>query len=93
MAGRKNLNEDLSLLVADLVDRGLTLEQAREQFERQFIVSCIRSHRGNLSRSADAMGMHRNTLRNKVTRLGIEPGEVSRRRSLRPSVRASKRRD
>ena len=93
MAGRKNLKEDLSLLVDDLVDRGLTLEQAREQFERQFIVSCLRSNRGNLSRSADAMGVHRNTLHNKVSRLGIEPAEVSRRRSLRLEARASKTRD
>lgn len=85
MSGLKNLKEDLTLLVDDLVDRGLTLEQAREQFERQFIVTCIRSHRGNLSRSADALGVHRNTLRNKVSRLGIEPKEVSRRRSLRAS--------
>ncbi|MDA8016163.1 MAG: helix-turn-helix domain-containing protein [Thermoanaerobaculia bacterium] len=80
MSARKNLNEDLSLLVADLVERGLTLEQARAQFERQFIVSCLRSHRGNLSRSADALGVHRNTLRNKVSRLGIEPRDVVRPR-------------
>lgn len=82
---RKNLKDDLSLLVDDLVDRGMTLEQAREQFERQFIVTCIRSNRGNLSRSADALGVHRNTLRNKVERLGIEPREVTRRNSRYPA--------
>jgi len=84
---RKNLKDDLSLLVDDLIGRGMTLEQAREQFERQFIVTCIQTHRGNLSRSADALGVHRNTLRNKVERLGIEPREVTRRRSRHPAPR------
>lgn len=81
---RSNLKEDLTQLVDHLVDRGMTLEQAREQFERQFIITSIRSHRGNLSRSAESLGVHRNTLRNKVTRLGIESKELSDRRKPRP---------
>lgn len=85
--GRRNLKDDLTLLVDDLVGRGMTLEQAREQFERQFIVSCLQSHRGNLSRSADALGVHRNTLRNKVERLGIEPKKMSRRRERSSAYR------
>lgn len=80
---RKNLKEGLSLIVGELVDRGLSLEQASREFERQFILRSIESHRGNLSRSAEAMGVHRNTLRNKVNRLGIEDEELSKRRRRR----------
>lgn len=68
---RNNLKDGLSRIVDELVRRGVTLEQARKEFERQFIVASIRSNQGNLGRSAQSLGVHRNTLRNKVSNLGI----------------------
>lgn len=73
MARKKSLNGRLCKLVEDLVDQGLTLDQARREFEKQFIVSALRSNEGNVTRSASAIGVHRNTLRNKVGNLGIQP--------------------
>lgn len=49
----------------------MTLAQARQEFERQFIVASLRTNGGNLCRSARSLGVHRNTLRNKVSNLGI----------------------
>ena len=46
--------------------------QARQEFERQFISASLKSNGGNLCRSARSLGVHRNTLRNKVSNLGIE---------------------
>jgi DNA-binding NtrC family response regulator len=66
-----NLNGRLFQIVDELVRRGLTLEQARREFERQFIVASLKTNRGNLCRSARSLGVHRNTLRNKVCDLGI----------------------
>lgn len=66
-----NLNGRLFQIVDELVRRGLTLEQARREFERQFIVASLKSNRGNFCRSARSLGVHRNTLRNKVSDLGI----------------------
>lgn len=67
----QNLNGRLYQIVDELVRRGLTLEQARREFERQFIVASLKSNRGNFCRSAKKLGVHRNTLRNKVSDLGI----------------------
>lgn len=67
----QNLNGRLFQIVDELVRRGLTLEQARREFERQFIVASLKSNRGNFCRSAKSLGVHRNTLRNKVSDLGI----------------------
>lgn len=67
----QNLNGRLFQIVDELVRRGLTLEQARREFERQFIVASLKSNRGNFCRSARSLGVHRNTLRNKVSDLGI----------------------
>ena len=69
----ENLRERLTEIVERLVSQGLTLEQARREFERQFIVASIRNNEGNLGRSAQSLGVHRNTLRNKVCELGITP--------------------
>ena len=68
---RHDLNARLRHLVAELVEQRLSLGQARQEFERQFIVACIRSNEGNLGRSARALGVHRNTLRNKLVKLDI----------------------
>lgn len=75
----QNLNGRLCQIVDELVRRGLTLEQARREFERLFIVTALKHHDGNVGRSARSLGVHRNTLRNKVSNLGIETEEYSAR--------------
>ena len=81
----QNLNGRLYQIVDELVRRGLTLDQARREFERQFIVASLKSNRGNICRSARSLGVHRNTLRNKVSDLGIlvEDYDLPGRRTAR----------
>jgi DNA-binding NtrC family response regulator len=85
----QNLNGRLYQIVDELVRRGVTLEQARREFERQFIVASLKSNRGNFCRSARSLGVHRNTLRNKDSDLGIGaedydlPGKRQPRRKVR----------
>ncbi len=81
----QNLNGRLYQIVDELVRRGVTLEQARREFERQFIVASLKSNRGNFCRSARSLGVHRNTLRNKVSDLGIlvEDYDLPGRRTAR----------
>ncbi|HRC87023.1 MAG TPA: helix-turn-helix domain-containing protein [Thermoanaerobaculia bacterium] len=83
------LSGSLSRIVDELVRRGVTLDQARREFEKQFIVASLKSNDGNVCRSARSLGVHRNTLRNKVSSLGIVQDEVrlpisrnGRRRSI-----------
>ena len=68
---RESLSGQLERIVTELVSSGVSLEQARREFERRYIVACLRHHDGNLTRSAKGLGVHRNTLRNKVEALGI----------------------
>ena len=81
MAVSKDLNGRLYSIVDELVRQGLSLDQARREFERQFIVSTLKSNSGNHSRSAKRLGVHRNTLRNKLSNLGS-----TRRTTMRASV-------
>jgi DNA-binding NtrC family response regulator len=81
----KNLNGRLRQIVDELVRQGVTLEQARREFERQFIVSSLETNEFSVGRSADCLGVHRNTLRNKVSSLGIAIDDLraARRRARR----------
>ena len=80
MASRnRNLNGRLYEIVDELVRGGVPLDQARREFERQFIVAALRYNDGNFSQSAASIGVHRNTLRNKVCSLGIPGKDYSRR--------------
>ena len=85
----QTLNGRLFQIVDELVRRGVTLEQARREFERQFIVASLKSNRGNFCRSARSLGVHRNTLRNKVSDLGIgvEDYDLTGRRQPRRKSR------
>jgi DNA-binding NtrC family response regulator len=79
----ESLNGQLNRLVSELVRRGLTLEQARNEFEKQFIIASLRSQGGNFMRSAKFLGVHRNTLRNKITTLGMSDSDFAEARRPR----------
>jgi two-component system nitrogen regulation response regulator NtrX len=49
----------------------LTLKQARDEFEKQYILSRLRDHAGNVSRTADALGVERSNLYRKLNAYGI----------------------
>ena len=47
------------------------LHAAREQFERDYIVRSLVAHRGNISRTAEALGVERSNLYRKMRTFGI----------------------
>ena len=82
---QKSLNGRIVKIVEELVRKGLPLDQGVREFERQYIAASLRRNDGNLTRSAQALGVHRNTLRNKVSSLEItrsnRPAGTKRRRA------------
>jgi DNA-binding NtrC family response regulator len=76
--GIESLHHRLSEIVAELVGRGLPLRQARRQFERQYLLAALRLHEGSLTRAAELLGVHRNTLRNRLDELGVRSTEYRR---------------
>jgi two-component system nitrogen regulation response regulator NtrX len=49
-----------------------TLKDARAEFEREFIAQKLKEYGGNVSRTADAIGVERSNLHRKIKALGIE---------------------
>ena len=50
----------------------MPLRQAREQFERDYLVSQVERFGGNISRTAAFVGMERSALHRKLKSLGIQ---------------------
>ena len=56
----------LEALVIEMVDRGIMFEDAVKEFEKQFIMCVLDRTNGNLSKAADELKIHRNTLSKRV---------------------------
>jgi len=48
-----------------------TFNEAHRAFEYQFVSQALREHHGNISRTAEAIGMSRRNLQIKIRKLGI----------------------
>ncbi|HMF98275.1 MAG TPA: helix-turn-helix domain-containing protein [Vicinamibacterales bacterium] len=56
----------LERLVEEMVDKGVRFDDAVREFEKRFIVRVLGKEDGSLTRTADVLGMHRNTLTRKM---------------------------
>ena len=66
--------ERLEKLVEEMVEKGVRFEDAIREFEKRFIVRVLDRRDGSLTKTAAALGIHRNTLSRKM-------GEYKIRRS------------
>ncbi|MEL6387083.1 MAG: sigma-54 dependent transcriptional regulator [Pseudomonadota bacterium] len=55
---------------------GLSLRDAREQFEREYLTLQITRFNGNISRTAEFIGMERSALHRKLKALGVHSSQV-----------------
>lgn len=67
------MKDQLESLVAQLVERGVPLTMALEEFERRYIRRVLERTNGNHCRAARLLGMHRNTLSRKVAAYQLDP--------------------
>ena len=58
----KQLNNTLSF----------SLKEAREHFEKNYLTSQLKKNKGNISKTADFIGMERSALHRKLKSLGIK---------------------
>jgi DNA-binding NtrC family response regulator len=88
-AGDEIAEEDLQLesgaapSEANRSDRDLSFSEAKrqtvERFERRYLSEALREHEGNVSRTANAIGMVRQSLQQKIRELGLKAEEFRRR--------------
>ena len=65
------MKQQLDSLVSEMIDKGILFSDARREFEKRFITRVLQRHRGNLSRAAKDLKIHRNTLGKKIVELKL----------------------
>jgi DNA-binding protein Fis len=60
------VKEQLQSLVSEMIDRRIYLEEALNEFEKRFIQTALAQTRGNQTKAAQVLGVHRNTLNRKI---------------------------
>jgi DNA-binding NtrC family response regulator len=69
---RTVISDRLEKLVEEMVDKGVRFEDAVNEFEKRFISRVLRDTDGSLTKTACALGMHRNTLIRKMDEYKIK---------------------
>ena len=60
------ISDKLEKLVEEMVDKGVRFDDAVREFEKRFIARVLGNCEGSLTRTADTLGIHRNTLTRKM---------------------------
>ena len=67
------MKHQLDDLVTEMVEKGILFADAKREFEKRFIARVLQRHRGNLSRAAQDLRIHRNTLGKKIEEFKLQP--------------------
>lgn len=62
----------LEALIKEMVEREIMFKDALEEFEKIYIETASKKWRGNKSKIAKAIGVHRNTLHSRAKALKIK---------------------
>jgi DNA-binding NtrC family response regulator len=80
---RTNEGPTIKQVLEDVIDEmlgaGLLWTEVSCQFEKLYILAALKKSRGSVQGAAQLMGIHRNTLSNKVREYGIDRSELRRR--------------
>jgi Fis family transcriptional regulator, factor for inversion stimulation protein len=63
---RHSVKQELESLISEMVEKGILFTEARREFEKRFIARVLQRHRGNVTKAAKDLRIHRNTLGKKI---------------------------
>ena len=67
------MKQQLEALITEMVEKGILFSDAKREFEKRFIARVLQRHKGNLSRAAQDLKIHRNTLGKKIEEFKLQP--------------------
>ena len=85
----QEMKSRLEALVSEMVERGILFEDAVQEFEKHFILSVLKRTNGNLSKAAEELRIHRNTLSKRVEKF-YQNGHMAGARHRRPRAKSSR---
>lgn len=57
---------ELEAIIDQMITHGILFDEAVKEFEKNFILKVLDRHNNNLSKAAEALGIHRNTLSKRI---------------------------
>lgn len=66
------LHRKMEIIIQELVEKELPIKDALREFEKIYIETAAKKYRGNKTKMAEALGIHRNTLHNLTKTLKIK---------------------
>ena len=82
------MKRELDILVAEMHADGVSYDDAVREFKRRYLLHVLVNHRGNQCKSADELGMHRNTLSRTLAELDMDTAQI--RSGLKRPVRSER---
>lgn len=73
------MKDQLETLIGQMVERGILLGEAVNEFKKRFVKRALERSNGNQSRAAKVLGIHRNTLSRLVVDFKLDNRHSSRR--------------
>jgi DNA-binding NtrC family response regulator len=67
-----NLHQKMVILIQELIENELPIKDALREFEKIYIELAAKKYKGNKTKMAKALGLHRNTLHNLTKALNIK---------------------
>jgi len=66
------IHKKMEILIKELVDKELPIRDTLREFEMIYIETASKKYKGNKTKMAKALGLHRNTLHNLTKALEIK---------------------
>src|SRR5919198_3780886 len=63
---RLPMKMELEAIIDQMITHGILFDEAVKEFEKNFILKVLDRHNNNLSKAAEALGIHRNTLSKRI---------------------------
>ena len=67
------MRDQMENLINEMLDGHILLDEAITEFEKLYIQRALERHSGHISKTANALGIHRNTLSKRVSSYTEDP--------------------
>jgi DNA-binding NtrC family response regulator len=67
-----NIHQKLEITIKDMVEKEIRFRDGHREFEKLYIEIAAKKYKGNMTKMAGALGIHRNTLHNRAKSLKIK---------------------
>ncbi len=66
------IHRKMEIIIEEMVEKELSLKDGLKEFEKIYIETASKKYKGNMTKMARALGIHRNTLRTRTKSLKIK---------------------